>query len=64
MLTAPCKDCAERHPGCHSECAKYIEYDKERKDMRESRRRGFDYVACHKDRVSKAARRKWGKRRK
>ena len=21
-----CRDCAERHPGCHSDCAKYQEF--------------------------------------
>lgn len=21
-----CRDCAERHPGCHSDCAKYHEF--------------------------------------
>ena len=23
---SPCKDCEERHVGCHSECEKYIEF--------------------------------------
>lgn len=22
-MTAPCKDCDRRHPGCHSECEDY-----------------------------------------
>lgn len=35
MLTAPCKDCAERHPGCHSECARYKEYSREMAEIRE-----------------------------
>lgn len=24
--SAPCKDCADRSPGCHSKCGKYIAY--------------------------------------
>ncbi len=24
--SAPCKDCADRGPGCHSKCGKYIAY--------------------------------------
>ena len=27
MLKAPCENCPDRHPGCHSECEKYIAYD-------------------------------------
>lgn len=26
---APCKDCADRHVGCHSKCSKYVEWKKE-----------------------------------
>ena len=29
MNIAPCKDCKERHVGCHSKCEKYLEYKKE-----------------------------------
>lgn len=25
----PCKDCAERHAGCHAECEKYAAWKKE-----------------------------------
>lgn len=28
MTGAPCKNCAERHAGCHSECEKYKEYQR------------------------------------
>lgn len=24
--TAPCKDCPDRHPNCHSKCAKYKDF--------------------------------------
>ena len=26
ILNAPCKDCKDRHVGCHSECEKYKEF--------------------------------------
>ena len=32
---APCKNCSERHYGCHAECEMYIAFDKERKAERE-----------------------------
>ena len=25
-MQAPCKDCPEREPGCHSKCQKYADY--------------------------------------
>ena len=25
-MVAPCKDCPDRHPHCHSECGRYKEY--------------------------------------
>lgn len=29
-LNAPCKDCADRHSGCHSECDRYKDYKSNR----------------------------------
>lgn len=29
MITAPCKDCIDRHMNCHSECNKYKEWKQE-----------------------------------
>lgn len=29
MNIAPCKDCKDRHIGCHGKCEKYLEYKKE-----------------------------------
>lgn len=26
MKIAPCKDCPDRHQGCHAECARYAEW--------------------------------------
>ena len=30
--TAPCKDCEDRHSGCHSECEKYKAFKEEQYD--------------------------------
>lgn len=27
-IASPCKDCEERHIGCHSECERYADYRK------------------------------------
>lgn len=35
MMKAPCKDCLDRHQGCHSECEKYIAFRKERDELNE-----------------------------
>ena len=43
MKSAPCKDCTERHPGCHSECEKYKEYSRERTEM--CKRKSMDLEA-------------------
>ena len=37
MKKAPCKDCPDRHQGCHSECEKYIAFRKERDELNELR---------------------------
>lgn len=29
MIHGPCKDCRDRHPLCHSDCAKYLDYRKQ-----------------------------------
>lgn len=64
MITnAPCKDCSERHIGCHSECEKYksfrefkmIQYEKKIKEQSIE-----GYVA---DSIIKYARNKHTKRR-
>lgn len=35
----PCKDCTDRHEGCHATCEKYLECAKKRKEMNEKMRR-------------------------
>lgn len=64
MLSAPCKDCAERHPGCHSECERYKEYSREQAQGREKRRIDGEYAAVRGAQVDKAERKKWSKRRR
>lgn len=43
-LTYPCKDCQNRHPGCHSECEDYISVRTEhnRRISENNRRREVD----------------------
>lgn len=36
-MNAPCKDCPDRHPGCHSTCKAYIQFDRENAKLREQR---------------------------
>lgn len=31
-MKAPCKDCPDRYVGCHSQCEKYIAFQKYRED--------------------------------
>lgn len=47
MTTAPCKDCADRHPGCHSECEWYMKYSKERAEMLKNKKDENDYQQAH-----------------
>ena len=36
-MTAPCKECTQRNLGCHQNCPKYAEYQKEREKIREAK---------------------------
>ena len=44
-MTAPCKDCPNRHPLCHAECEQYLAYKAEREARREERRITRDVAA-------------------
>lgn len=33
MANAPCKDCSERHIGCHQVCSKYKEYSAKKQEI-------------------------------
>lgn len=37
MGKAPCKNCTERHAGCHSQCEKYIAFARESEEIRQKR---------------------------
>lgn len=34
-MNYPCKDCQDRHLGCHSDCKRYIECDQQFKEVKE-----------------------------
>lgn len=34
-MTAPCKECAERHYNCHADCAQYKEWKQEQDKIKE-----------------------------
>ncbi len=61
MLSAPCKDCAERRPGCHSECERYKEYSRERAELSKRRKADLEYAECHSRQALNAL---WRKRKK
>lgn len=42
MDKSTCKDCAERHIGCHAECPKYAEEKRRREEARAKRREGTE----------------------
>lgn len=35
MITAPCRDCIDRHMNCHASCVKYIEWRQDMDAMKE-----------------------------
>ena len=41
-MNAPCKNCPDRRPHCHSRCDKYIEYVKFREDVRKRKHSEHD----------------------
>lgn len=45
MVTPPCKDCPDRHLGCHGTCVKYQEYKtKHEEELAENRQRMDAYI--------------------
>lgn len=63
-MIAPCKDCAERVPGCHASCTRYGEYKavcNARRDARAGRYVIMDYTA---DTIKKQRRLAHNRRRK
>lgn len=58
----PCKDCEKRHPGCHADCAPYLEARErnqaanaeERKTIEEK----LDYIRYKLDQIEKSKKRR------
>jgi len=44
-MTAPCKDCSERHVGCHSTCLKYKAFATRCKQINDHRKQ--EAVNCY-----------------
>lgn len=40
-MDAPCKDCKDRHIGCHSKCSKYADFRRELKKRRRYARENY-----------------------
>lgn len=36
MVTQPCKDCLDRHIGCHSTCDRYAAFLRENKEQKDA----------------------------
>lgn len=36
MVTQPCKDCPDRHIGCHSTCDRYTEFCRENQEQKDA----------------------------
>jgi hypothetical protein len=54
MISAPCKDCPDRTPDCHSECREYNLYRKARRDENKLRQQDsahLEYMKVRKDRI-------------
>lgn len=58
--SSPCKDCPDRHMGCHSECEGYKNYEKENEEYKAQKRQALkeaygsiDYVSILKNKKKK-----------
>lgn len=63
-MIAPCKDCAERHVGCHASCSRYAEFKagcNAQRDARAGRYVIMDYTV---DTIKKQRRLAHNRRRK
>lgn len=54
--TAPCKNCAERHPHCHGECEKYKQYKEEAVRDKEAYYRSREYDEYRNKQIRKQKR--------
>lgn len=63
MTKAPCKDCKDRHLGCHDTCEKYLEFKHENetyknlvREINRERNLHISYLAKEKEKRIKAHR--------
>lgn len=56
MNDAPCRRCEERHPKCHKDCEKYIEWRRKRDEEYEHYRKQHEVVEYEINRSKKIAR--------
>lgn len=56
MDKSTCKDCVDRHIGCHAECTKYAEEKMQREEARANRRKGVEAEGLLVSRYIKRAR--------
>ena len=40
-----CKDCADRHPGCHGHCERYLKEKAEHDELNRKRQLSLEYTA-------------------
>ena len=61
-VVPPCKDCADRHVGCHGKCEKYAEFNRVCEKTRDERRL-CSQTDTERDRLDKivAAKVRWQK---
>lgn len=52
-INAPCKDCPDRHIGCHGECEAYQTYNADRERIRASKKTAIDMYEIQKKRNKK-----------
>ncbi|MBR2388178.1 MAG: hypothetical protein IKB02_05350 [Clostridia bacterium] len=56
-MSAPCKDCERRYLGCHSECADYIKYSRERNEMLDKKHQ--EYSILHDNEIVRNRAKGW-----
>ena len=63
-MNAPCKNCPDRRPHCHSCCDKYIEYVKFREDVRKRKHSEHDADAIAIETALRIRKLRFDRRRK
>lgn len=63
-MHSPCKDCENRHVGCHSVCPKYREFNQKCIEVREKRLKENDINSMCIEQIQKITKLKRRERRK